>query len=161
MLALCSGPQPCTEAQLMRSLRNETWRLNQLESYRIHLLELVSMWRRCGRRHRGRQDPRGLRPAGGLRPRGRGGQGAMGGDVDEQPSFRAIFKLASAPNPVTSCSAEWGYNTEAHCMPSPHPHALSSHASCINRHHAPSCIALSMCADGCFNLFPSLDASIS
>ena len=91
LLHACTGPLPCDDAQLMPAMHNESWRLDQLSSYRANLGRLMEMWRRCARTREARQ----------------------------LPPFRPIFKLISAPNSGTElsgCNAEWGYNTEAHYM---------------------------------------------
>ena len=85
---LCHQPAPCTDAELLPKLMNESWRLDQLSSYRTHLAELMGTWRRCAAK----------RTQSGLTP------------------FRPIFKLVAAPNSVSSCESEWGYNVEAHYM---------------------------------------------
>lgn len=94
MLAACAGARgPCTDAQLLPLLHNESWRLDLLGSYRAHLEELMQMWDRCREQRR--------RAAGSARKPAR--------------PFRPVFKLSTAPNPGTemsSCTAEWGYNTE-------------------------------------------------
>ena len=85
---LCHEPVPCTDAELLPKLMNESWRLDQLASYRTHLAELMGTWRRCAdKRAQSAQSP-----------------------------FRPIFKLVAAPNSISSCSSEWGYNVEAHYM---------------------------------------------
>ena len=92
MLDLCVPPQPpCTDAQLMPVLKNQSWRLDLSASYRKHLEQLMGMWGRCAK----------------VRSRAHG-----------RPPFRPIFKLNYVPNSRTelgSCSAEWGYNTMGHC----------------------------------------------
>ena len=85
---LCHQPSPCTDAELLPRLMNQSWRLDQLSSYRAHLTELMGTWRRCA----AKRTQRGL------------------------TAFRPIFKLVSAPNSVSSCASEWGYNVEAHYM---------------------------------------------
>ena len=85
---LCHESVPCTDAELLPKLMNESWRLNQLSSYRTHLAELMGTWRRCAE----------TRAHSGLTP------------------FRPIFKLVTAPNSISSCESEWGYNVEAHYM---------------------------------------------
>lgn len=85
---MCSQRSPCTAADLLPVLQNESWRVDQLASYRAHLKELMQMWTRCAT----------TRTESGFAP------------------FRPIFKLASAPNSEVSCESEWGYNVEAHYM---------------------------------------------
>ena len=87
MLQKCSLEQPCTDADLLPNLHNESWRLRLLDSYRTHLHQLVGMWQRCRDKRLKQGHPR---------------------------PFRPIFKLSTAPNPgmeMKSCTAEWGYNT--------------------------------------------------
>ena len=84
----CGGATPCTDAMLMPSVHNETWRLDLLASYKTHLEQLMGMWKRCKAERLSRKKP---------------------------VPFRPIFKLATAPNPITemrSCTADWGYNTQ-------------------------------------------------
>ena len=88
LLNLCHGSVPCTDAELLPILMNQSWRLDQLASYRTHLAELMGKWRRCA------------------------DQRAQNGATP----FRPIFKLVAAPNSISSCSSEWGYNVEAHYM---------------------------------------------
>lgn len=90
LISQCARSKPCTDEQLLPLLLNQSWRLDPLASYRTHLTELTAMWRRCSDR----------RAQAGLE------------------KFRPIFKLVFAPNPemASSCSTEWGYNTEAHYM---------------------------------------------
>jgi len=88
LLNRCHGPVPCTDAELLPILMNQSWRLDQLASYRTHLAELMGKWRRCADK----------RAQSGATP------------------FRPIFKLVAAPNSISSCSSEWGYNVEAHYM---------------------------------------------
>ena len=94
MLKACTRPEAgCTDEELMPILHNESWRLDLLGSYRLHVEELMDMWDRC--RDRRRQD-------------------STHKSRKAHP-FRPIFKLSTAPNPATemkSCTAEWGYNTE-------------------------------------------------
>ena len=92
MIALCSRPgHPCTDAELLPTLNNETWRLDLLASYRTHLTQLMGMWSRCNQTRSKR----------------------AGGRAHSPRAFRPIFKLSTAPNPATemnACAAEWGYN---------------------------------------------------
>ena len=96
MQAACSKPDaPCTDADLMPALHNESWRLDLMASYRKHLTELMGMWTRC-------RDARQT-----------GAEGSGKRHVVSRAPFRPIFKLSTAPNPATemkACGAEWGYN---------------------------------------------------
>ena len=48
MQAACSKPDaPCTDADLMPALHNESWRLDLFAAYRAHLEELMGMWKQC------------------------------------------------------------------------------------------------------------------
>ena len=70
----------------MKYVNNESWRLDQMASYRSHLEKLMAMWRRC------------------VEWRAK----------YKRPTFRPIFKLSVCPNDNTeleSCNADWGYNT--------------------------------------------------
>ena len=94
MLVACSKRgAPCTDAELLPYLHNETWRLDLLGSYRTHIEQLMRMWSRC-REQRKRLGHR-------AKP------------------FRPIFKLSYCPNSATemrSCTAEWGYNTQGYYL---------------------------------------------
>ena len=97
LLAACGQSQPCTDNDLMRLIRNESWRLDPIASYQAHLTKLMGMWQRCNE-SRFVQSYQRKRP---LKP------------------FRPIFKLAVCPNPATelrSCNADWGYNSMGHYL---------------------------------------------
>ena len=98
MLAACTKPDaPCTDAELLPLLHNESWRLEMLGSYKRHLEGLMQMWDRC-KAQRALKATASRKP---LRP------------------FQPIFKLSTAPNPAAemkSCTAEWGYNTEGYYL---------------------------------------------
>jgi hypothetical protein len=97
LLAACGQPQPCTDNDLMRLMRNESWRLDPIASYQAHLTKLMGMWQRCNE-SRFVQSSQRKRP---LKP------------------FRPIFKLSVCPNAATelrSCNAGWGYNSMGHYL---------------------------------------------
>ena len=95
MHGICAEPRPpCTDEQLMPVVKNQSWRLDLLGSYRRHLEELMGVWTKCKAERARRQPPPTL-------------------------PWRAIFKLSYVPNANAeraSCTAEWGYNTMGHYM---------------------------------------------
>ena len=90
LVEACSGPAPCTDADILPLLHNETHRLDLMAAYRLHVRQLAGLWSRC-------RDARAQRK----RP------------------FRAIFKLAYAPAhsaTASNCGAAFGYNVFASYM---------------------------------------------
>ena len=81
----------------MGTVGNQSWRVYQLESYRLHLQGLMTMWKRCAAARRSAEAVRAPRMA----PR---------------HAWRPIFKLTFAPNHERARSSaerrctDWGYN---------------------------------------------------